>query len=199
MIRPPNEISIIKYPHPTLRYRSCTIQRVDRDLREVASRMFQLMYEAEGIGLAANQIDLPLRMFVMNLAGNPHEGEERVFLNPVLRLPRGTREKQEGCLSLPGVYANVRRPEEVILHAFELSGDEFEQRIDGMFARVVQHEIDHLNGVLFIDHLDEESLDEVTPSLKQFTQEFSDAQREQRLPSDAHIAEMRAAWEQRYG
>ena len=127
------------------------------------------------------------------------EGEERVFLNPVLRLPRGTREKQEGCLSLPGVYANVRRPEEVILHAFELSGDEFEQRIDGMFARVVQHEIDHLNGVLFIDHLDEESLDEVTPSLKQFTQEFSDAQREQRLPSDAHIAEMRAAWEQRYG
>ncbi len=97
---------IIQFPHPTLRRVSKPLRRVDDELRHIVREMFDLMYEAKGIGLAANQVDLPYQLFVLNLSGDPAEPDaEQVFLNPVLSQPKGTAEAEEGCLSLPGLYA----------------------------------------------------------------------------------------------
>ena len=117
--------------------------------------MFVLMYQARGIGLAANQVDLPLQLFVINLAGDPEEGEEMVFVNPVISKPRGQAEAEEGCLSIPEVNGTVLRPEKIHVSAFDLSGNEIDQTVDGLLARAIQHEHDHLHGVLFIDRLSE--------------------------------------------
>ena len=100
-------MEIITYPHPTLRYKSKPIKRVDAQLHDVVREMFELMYDANGVGLAANQVDLPIRLFVVNLEADPEKGEELVFINPVIRMPKGTKEHEEGCLSLPGLYGNV--------------------------------------------------------------------------------------------
>ena len=97
-------MQIITYPHYTLRYKSQPLTRVDAALRKLVAEMFDLMYEANGVGLAGNQVDLPLRLFVVNMAAEPGEGEELVFINPVLSQPKGKEEGEEGCLSLPGLY-----------------------------------------------------------------------------------------------
>src|SRR5881227_4418245 len=98
-------MEIVTYPHPTLRRVSRPLRRVDAELRQKIREMFDLMYAAKGIGLAANQVDLPLRLFIVNLEAKPDAGEELVFINPVISLPRGgTEEMEEGCLSLPGLY-----------------------------------------------------------------------------------------------
>jgi peptide deformylase len=146
-------LRIVPYPHPTLRHKSKPIRRVDKELGKIIEQMFELMYEANGIGLAANQVDLPFRLFIANLAATKGEGEELVFINPVVSLPRGNEEKEEGCLSLPGVYAPVKRPEKVHFSAYSLNGEEMSGDVDGLLARVIQHETDHLDGVLFIDRL----------------------------------------------
>src|SRR5205085_1806900 len=103
-------LKIITYPHPTLRYVAKPIRRVDADLRKIVQEMFSLMYESKGIGLAAPQVALPLRLFLINLAGKQGEGEELVFINPVISHPKGSDEAEEGCLSLPGLYGPVIRP-----------------------------------------------------------------------------------------
>lgn len=151
------QLSIIPYPHPTLRVRSKPIRRVDQDLRDLVARMLDLMYEAEGVGLAANQVDLPLRIFVANPSGERGDGEELVLINPELQLPKGSETGQEGCLSLPGLYGQVKRPKSIRVSAFDLSGNPIERVVDGFLARVLQHENDHLDGVLFFDRLSEES------------------------------------------
>ena len=90
-------MEIVQYPHPTLRHKSKPINRVDRELKEIVSEMFKLMYEAKGIGLAANQVDLPIQLFIINLKSDPNEGEELVFINPVVTSPKGSDEAEEGC------------------------------------------------------------------------------------------------------
>src|SRR5689334_13698119 len=145
-------LRIIQYPHPTLRHVSKPLKRVDAELHAIVREMFDLMYAANGIGLAANQVDLPYRLFVVNLQSDPEvTDQEHVFLNPVLTSRKGNAEAEEGCLSLPGLYADVKRPERVTLNAYNLAGEEVTMELDGLFARAVQHEIDHLDGILFID------------------------------------------------
>ena len=90
-------LKIVHYPHPTLRHRSLPIRRVDKELRDIAAQMLDLMYEAEGVGLAANQVDLPIRLFVANPSGQKGEGEELILLNPELQMPKGNETSQEGC------------------------------------------------------------------------------------------------------
>ena len=141
-------MQIINYPHPTLRHKSKVIHRVDAELRDIVREMFSLMYEAKGIGLAANQVDLPLRLFVINSAGDPEEGEELVFINPVISQPEGQAESEEGCLSIPGIQVNIRRPESVCIRAQDLEGNPFEIESEGFPSRVWQHECDHLDGLL---------------------------------------------------
>ncbi len=97
-------VRIVKYPHPTLRYKSKDLRRVDAELRKMVRQMFDAMYEHEGIGLAANQVDLPYRLFILNLAADAAAtDEEHVFINPVISQPRGMAEDREGCLSFPEI------------------------------------------------------------------------------------------------
>ncbi len=180
---------IIHFPHPTLRRTSKALRRVDDDLRKIVREMFDLMYQAKGIGLAANQVDLPYRLFVLNLTGDPAEAEEeQVFINPVLSDPKGSAEAEEGCLSLPGLYAQVRRPETITVNAYDLSGQEIEETIDGLFARAVQHETDHLNGVLFIDRLSPTTRLSLKDTLEEFEIEFADRRQRGEIPDDEKIS-----------
>ncbi|HTU25534.1 MAG TPA: peptide deformylase [Pirellulales bacterium] len=185
---------IIQYPHPTLRYVSKPLRRVDAELHRLVREMFDLMYAAKGIGLAANQVDLPYRLFVLNLESDPAaRDEEFVFINPVLRSHHGSAEAEEGCLSLPNLYGDVRRPERVVLNAFNLSGEEVTMPLDGLFARAAQHEVDHLDGVLFIDRLSATGLLDAKPALISFEEQF-DSQRERgEIADDRSIA---ARWQE---
>jgi len=161
-------------------------------------RMFELMYEAQGVGLAANQVDLPLRIFVMNEKADPDEGEEMVFINPVLTKPKGNEVREEGCLSLPETYGDVMRPERIQVEAYDLRGELFRAELSGMLGRIVQHETDHLDGVLFTDRLSETGKMKVQPALDEFTVEFESKRRTGEIPSDDEIAARLAEIESRY-
>jgi peptide deformylase len=190
-------LEIVQYPHPTLRRVSKPLRRVDAEMHQIVREMFELMYAAKGIGLAANQVDLPYRLFVLNLESDPSAKQnELVFINPVLRSPHGTEEAEEGCLSLPNLYGDVRRPERVILNAFNLGGEEVTMELDGLFARAVQHEIDHLDGILFIDRLSSTGLLDIKPSLITFEEQFLHQRERGEIPSDAAIAARLAELEQ---
>ena len=169
-------MQIITYPHPTLRHKSQPVKRVDAELRLMVARMFELMYASRGIGLAANQVDLPLRLFIMNLEGEAGKGEEFAFINPVITHPKGSELKEEGCLSLPELYADVVRPKRVRIQAYGLDGREIQAEVDGMFARCAQHEVDHLDGVLFIDRVSPTMLPELQPALDIFETDFRSRQ-----------------------
>jgi peptide deformylase len=149
-------LQLITYPHPTLRYRSKPIARVDAQLKSLIDEMFDIMYEFRGVGLAANQVNLPMRLFVANPSGDKEEGPELVFINPVINRAKGSAEAEEGCLSLPGINAQIKRNKSLQINAYDLTGREVNTEVDGFMARIVQHEIDHLDGVLFIDRLAEE-------------------------------------------
>ena len=111
-------MEIVLYPHPALRWKSKPLPEVTADARQVARQMFDLMYEAKGVGLACNQVALPWRMFVLNLTGKPEEkSEEHVFINPEIVRRRGTQEEEEGCLSFPKLYGQVRRAKEIVVSA----------------------------------------------------------------------------------
>jgi peptide deformylase len=182
-------LQVIQYPHPTLRHKSKPLKRVDAELRQIVREMFDLMYEHKGIGLAANQVDLPYRLFVINLESDPKAtDEEHVFINPVLSNRKGSAEAEEGCLSLPGLYGDVRRPEHVRLNAYNLSGEEVTLDLDDLFARAVQHEIDHLDGVLFIDHLTPTSEAKARTAIQDFELEFANRRERGEIIADAMIA-----------
>ena len=181
-------MQIVHYPHPTLRHLSKPLKRVDKELHGMVREMFELMYAAKGVGLAANQVDLPYRLFIINLEADPEAGEELVFLNPVLTSRKGNAEAEEGCLSLPGLYADVKRPERIVLNAYDLAGQEINMELDGLFARVVQHEIDHLDGVLFIDRLSPTAEMAVKETLLEFEAQFAGHRERREIPDDETIA-----------
>lgn len=191
-------MEIVHYPHPTLRHRSKPIKRVDADLRAMVRQMFELMYEARGVGLAANQVDLPVRLFIVNTKGDPDEGEELVFINPVVSMPKGQEEAEEGCLSLPKLYGDVRRPRQVKVQAYGIDGREYQAEVDGLLARVIQHELDHLDGVLFVDRMSETGKMAVDSALYEFEQEFEDQRERGEIPSDEEIAKRLAQFEAKY-
>ena len=166
-------MKIIDFPHPTLRHKSKPLTRVDDELRDTVREMFELMYDARGIGLAANQVDLPLQLFVINTTGDPEKpDQERVFINPVLSHPKGSAEADEGCLSIAEVYAPVARPEKIHVSAYDLDGNEIDETVDGLLARAIQHEFDHLIGVLFIDRVSESTRKSIAGELHEFEIRF---------------------------
>ena len=145
---------VVEYPHPTLRHESKPLRLVGVEWKRTVGQMFDLMYEYKGIGLSAIQMGLPYRLFILNVAGDPAAKEsEHVFINPVIVKRSGTAEAEEGCLSLPGISATVIRSKKIVLSAFNLAGEEKGYQLGGLLARIAQHEIDHLDGVLFIDRL----------------------------------------------
>jgi peptide deformylase len=158
---------ILIIPDKTLRQVSRPVERVNADIRKLVEDMFETMYDAPGIGLAAIQIGEPLRIVTMDLAKKDEEKQPRVFVNP--EIVWSSEEKnvhEEGCLSIPEYYEEVERPARVRVKYLDLDGKEHEEQADGLFATCIQHEIDHLNGVLFIDHLSKLKRDRV---IKKFT------------------------------
>ena len=148
-----NAIDIRVYPDPVLRQRArpITQKELGRDFDDVAHSMLELMHAARGIGLAANQIGQTRRFIVI---GPTQEGEEdRVLINPAIKAGKGKMIEEEACLSVPGVNGKVRRFSEVLVEARNLQWEELVIEAEGLLARVLQHEIDHLEGRLFIDRL----------------------------------------------
>lgn len=182
-------LQIIHHPHPTLRHASRPLKRVDKELRLMVAEMFELMYEHEGIGLAANQVDLPYRLFVINVEGDPDVKEaERVFINPVLSGGKGQEAGREGCLSLPGVFAPVVRSTTIKVHAYDLAGNEIREELHDMDARVVQHETDHLDGTMFIDRIAPAVRADVAGEIEEFEIAFHSRQESGEAPTDEAIA-----------
>ena len=145
-----SQLQIIKYPAACLRRKAEPIGEITDEVREVAKRMLELMHEVEGVGLAAPQVNLSWRLFVTN--SRLEDDEDRVYVNPVLRDPAGEWEThEEGCLSLPEILGDVRRPTQMTLEAVDLEGKPFRMTRDDFLARVWQHEYDHVNGILIID------------------------------------------------
>ena len=191
-------MQIVNYPHPTLRYKSKPLRRVNAELKTIVSQMFDLMYQAKGVGLAANQVGLPLRIFVANEAADPDEADELVFINPVLSRPKGTETREEGCLSLPELYGEVTRPERIHVQAYNLQGELFEGELSGLLGRIVQHETDHLDGVLFIDRLSETGAMKLREEIDELMLDFESKRRTGEILSDESIAAQRAEWEAKY-
>jgi peptide deformylase len=188
-------LQVLKYPHPTLLRPAKPLKRVDAELRTIIAEMFDTMYEHKGIGLAAPQVGLPYRLFVVNESGDSREkDQEFVFINPVLSKPKGSEESEEGCLSLPKLYAPVRRPASIHVTAYNLQGQAATWAAEGLFARVVQHENDHLDGVMFIDRISQTALIDIRGELDEFRDEFERKRELGEIPSDAkifaHLAEL---------
>ncbi len=182
-------LRVINYPHPTLRRKSKPLRRVDAELHRLVGEMFELMYAHKGCGLAANQVDLPYRVFVVNESGDPtHKDQEFVFINPVLSKMRGSAEDEEGCLSLPGLYAPVRRPDRVGIDAYNLQGEKVHLDCEGRFARILQHETDHLDGILFIDRLSPTQRMSVRERIEEFELEFAQRRDRGEIPDDEQIS-----------
>lgn len=145
-------LTIVHYPAEVLRKRAKTIERIDDDVKAAARRMIELMQEAEGAGLAAPQVGLPWRMFVTR--GEPEDSPAQVYINPSLTISNSELDVQEeGCLSLPEIRADIQRPKGIALTATDLDGRPITRASEEFIARVWQHEMDHLNGVLIIDKM----------------------------------------------
>jgi peptide deformylase len=182
-----DRLELVEFPHPALLRRARPLVRIDDTIHDVVEQMFEIMYQAGGIGLAATQVALPYRLFVVNLEARPDAGEELVFINPSLSRPRGNAVQEEGCLSLPGLRMDVRRPEQIVVKAWSLEGEPFEEDLDGLLARVVQHEFDHLEGRLFTDRLPDAAALEARRSLDTFREVFAGKQSRGELPIDAEL------------
>ena len=163
---------LIILPDPVLRLASKPVERVDAPLLKLADDMLATMYDAPGIGLAAIQVGEPLRMLVIDLAKEGEPPEPQVFINPeVLESSDDRSVYEEGCLSIPDYYAEVERPAKVRVGYLDRHAKHQEIDADGLLATCLQHEIDHLNGVLFIDHISKLKRDMVVKKFKKLAKD----------------------------
>ncbi len=146
-------LTILEYPDPRLRTRAVPVDAVDGRLRDLIDDMLETMYAANGIGLAATQVDVHRRLLVADVS--EAHNEPRVFINPEILSRDGSETSQEGCLSVPGYYDDVERAARVRVRALDRDGKTFESDLEGLLAVCLQHEIDHLDGKLFVDYLSE--------------------------------------------
>lgn len=143
--------NILVFPHPNLRKVAKPVAVFDDGIRDLVKDMFETMYDAPGIGLAATQIDIHQRILVVDVSED--KNSPLVLINPELLESEGEEEHEEGCLSVPGFYESVTRPEKIHVKAVDEHGEFFELNADGMLAVCIQHEIDHINGKVFIDYV----------------------------------------------
>jgi peptide deformylase len=148
-----DELSLTIYGNPVLRQKAETITEFGPDLEELAQRMFEVMYEEEGVGLAAPQVGLSRRIAVLDVPVDEENSYVGVIVNPEIVASEGTQKAQEGCLSIPGLREDVTRHEWVRIQAQDLKGETFTVEGTELLARAFQHEIDHLNGILYIDRV----------------------------------------------
>ncbi|MDD5033837.1 MAG: peptide deformylase [Methylococcaceae bacterium] len=144
-------LTILEYPDSRLRKKALAVATVDDSIRTLVSDMLETMYAAPGIGLAANQVNVQKRVIVIDIS--EEKNTPLCLINPEIIEKTGTEEMDEGCLSLPGIFEKVNRAEKVKFRALDLDGHRFEQEVDGLLAVCIQHEVDHLEGKLFVDYL----------------------------------------------
>ncbi len=157
-------LNILKFPDPRLRTRAEPVTEFDDALRQLVADMFETMYEAPGIGLAATQVDVHKRLLVMDVSED--KNRPMVLINPEILDAEGEEEMDEGCLSVPGYYETVRRAEKVRVRALNEHGESFEIEADGLEAVCIQHEMDHLEGKLFVDYLSSLKRDRIRKKLE---------------------------------
>jgi len=144
---------VVKYPHPSLAQKGAPVTEFNAELEQLVAEMFDTMYAAQGIGLAATQISISKQITVIDVSFNERPEDKLVLINPVILEREGSLYEEEGCLSLPEITEKVKRASWVKVRAQNAKGEFFEVEGEELLARALQHEIDHLHGVLFIDHL----------------------------------------------
>lgn len=144
-------LPILRFPDVRLKKVAAPIKNIDDGIRKLVADMAETMYEAPGIGLAATQVDVHKQLVVIDIS--EERNELRVFINPRIAQSEGLQEGEEGCLSVPGIYERVERAERVTVHYLDLDGNKQSLTTDGLLAVCIQHEIDHLQGHVFVDHL----------------------------------------------
>ncbi len=147
----PDTLQVLHWPAPVLKQVARPVKEIDPWVQQVIDRMIALMTEHEGVGLAAPQVGLPLRLFIMSPTGKPEDA--RVIINPVITEQRGEEEKEEGCLSLPEIRAQITRAVQLKLTGLDQHGRPIAETLEGFPARIVQHENDHLDGILILDRM----------------------------------------------
>jgi peptide deformylase len=145
------KLEILHFPDPRLRTVAKPVPVVNAEIRRLIDAMFETMYDAPGIGLAATQVNVHQRLLVLDVSED--KDQPQVFINPEILSRDGVEEMEEGCLSVPGVYDKVQRAERIRVRALDRDGNPFELEADGLLAVCIQHEIDHLDGKLFVDYL----------------------------------------------
>jgi peptide deformylase len=180
----PQELRIINYPDPRLKKVAKPVTVFDERLRAIATRMLELMRESEGVGLAAPQVGLDIRLFVTNPSSKP--GDDHVYVNPVLSDAEGGEDYEEGCLSLPDIKVSVTRPTQHLkITAQDLTGQRIEETATGFTTRVWQHETDHLNGKLIIDYMAPLAAMQTRKKLRELEEDYAAAhapKKKTRLP-----------------
>lgn len=144
-------LNIIEFPDPRLRTLAKAVEEVDEGIRQLAADMLETMYTAPGIGLAATQVNVHQQVLVLDVSDE--RDQPMVFINPEILVKDGFQTYEEGCLSVPGIYAEVQRAEEIRVRALNEKGESFELEAHGLLAICIQHEMDHLQGKLFVDYL----------------------------------------------
>lgn len=144
-------LPILRFPDVRLRKVAAPVRQIDDGIRRLVADMAETMYEAPGIGLAATQVDVHRQIVVIDIS--EEKSDLRVFINPVIERSEGCQTGEEGCLSVPGIYDKVDRAEKVTVHYLDLDGNDQVLEAEGLLAVCIQHEIDHLNGRVFVDHL----------------------------------------------
>ncbi len=167
------KLPILEFPDPRLRTVAKPVEQVDDALRSLVDDMFETMYAAPGIGLAATQVDVHQRLLVLDVSED--QSRPMVFINPEILSAEGHQVYQEGCLSVPGIYADVKRANSVRVKALDRDGKEFEIEADGLLAVCIQHEMDHLAGKVFVDYLSPLKREQVRKKLAKQQRETSTA------------------------
>jgi len=173
-------MDLVFYPDPILRKRAAAVSKVDEAVREKIREMLTLMYREKGVGLAAPQVGWGARIFVVNTQGQEDPGAERVFINPEIHLPSGPLDEVievEGCLSIPGIRGKVARHRRLRVRAMDAQGQPIDEEVSDLLARVIQHELDHLDGILFITRLNTTERMLAGKTLKKLEKEYRERQR----------------------
>lgn len=166
-------LPIRTYPDPVLREAAKPVTVIDAKLRQLAADMVETMEDANGVGIAAPQVGKSVRMVIVDF--NPEEGDPKVLINPVITKRSGKKELwQEGCLSFPGLHTRVKRNPAVVCEALNLDGEIVEYRAEGLPARAVQHELDHLDGMLFVDKAGPSDKQSIQPELEEMERSYAD-------------------------
>jgi peptide deformylase len=158
-----SRLTILEYPDPRLRTRARPVEQFDAALGKLIDDMFGTMYEAPGIGLAATQVDVHRRLIVIDITED--RSAPLVFINPEILSRDGQAKTEEGCLSVPGIFDDVQRAERVRVRAQDRTGEVFERDLEGFLAVCLQHEMDHLEGKLFVDYLSDIKRDKIRKKL----------------------------------